>query len=287
MLPPKLAGIPSPNILHSMRGSLRYIIALLVAGFSLISYWCNRQTNPVTGEVQHVSMTPEQEIALGLQAAPEMAQQYGGLYRDERAQQAVDEIGQRLVQASGAGNSPYKFDFHLLADEQTINAFALPGGQVFLTAGLMSKLKSEGQLAGVLGHEIGHVIGRHSAEQLAKSQLTQGLAGAAGIAAYDPDRPGRSVVNAAVAAAIAKVINLRFGREDELDADRQAVKYTAEAGYDPRAMIQVMQILQANGGSSRSPEFLSTHPDPGNRIGVLEREISEEYPNGVPGGLKP
>src|SRR5690349_8643368 len=123
-----------------MRGNLRYIIALLVAGFSLVNfYFCNRQKNPVTGEVQHVSMTPEQEVALGLQAAPEMAQQYGGLHPDQRAQQAVDAVGQRLVQAAGAGNSPYKFDFHLLADEQTINAFALPGGQVFLTAGLMSK----------------------------------------------------------------------------------------------------------------------------------------------------
>ncbi|GAB3825962.1 M48 family metallopeptidase [Hymenobacter jeollabukensis] len=270
-----------------MRGNLRYIIALLVAGFSFLTYYCNRQTNPVTGEVQHVSMTAEQEIALGLRAAPEMAQQYGGLHPDQRAQAEVDRVGQQLVQSSGATKSPYKFDFHLLADENTINAFALPGGQVFITAGLLKNLKTEGQLAGVLGHEIGHVIGRHSAEQLAKSQLTQGLAGAAGIAAYDPDRPGGSIANAAIAAAIAKVVTLRFGREDELEADRDAVQYTAEAGYDPRAMIQVMQILQQAGGRSGGPEFLSTHPDPGNRIGVLEREIKEEFPNGVPSNLKP
>ncbi|OON69977.1 M48 family metallopeptidase [Hymenobacter sp. CRA2] len=270
-----------------MRGNLRYLIALVVAGFSLITYYCNRQTNPVTGEVQHVNMTTEQEIALGLQAAPQMAQQYGGLYPDQQAQDAIDRIGATLVQASGAGRSPYRFDFHLLADQNTINAFALPGGQVFITAGLLKHLKTEGQVAGVLGHEIGHVIGRHSAEQLAKTQLTQGLAGAAGIAAYDPDRPGGSLANAAIAAAIAKVVNLRFGREDELDADRQAVKYTAQAGYDPRAMIQVMQILQEQGGSGRGPEFMSTHPDPGNRIGVLQREIQEEFPSGLPGGLKP
>jgi predicted Zn-dependent protease len=260
---------------------------LLVAGFSLITYYCRTQKNPVTGEVQHVNMTTEQEIALGLQAAPQMAQQYGGLYPDKEAQAAIDRIGRKLVQSSGAAQSPYKFNFYLLADEQTINAFALPGGQVFITAGLLKNLKTEGQVAGVLAHEIGHVIGRHSAEQLAKTQLTQGLAGAAGIAAYDPDRPGGSIANAAIAAAIAKVVSLRFGREDELEADKVAVKYTGDAGYDPRAMIQVMQILEQAGGGGRSgPEFLSTHPNPGNRIGVLEREIAADYPSGVPSGLQ-
>ncbi|WP_400190987.1 M48 family metalloprotease [Hymenobacter sp. B81] len=269
-----------------MRGSLRYIIALLIAGFSLLSYWCNRQENPVTGEVQHVDMTTEEEIALGLQAAPQMAQQYGGLHPDQQARAAIDRIGQELVRASGAANSPYKFNFHLLADENTINAFALPGGQVFITAGLLKNMTTEGQVAGVLAHEIGHVIGRHSAEQLAKTKLTQGLAGAAGIAAYDPERPGASVANAAVAAAIAKVVSLRFGREDELESDRLAVKYTAEAGYDPRSMIRVMQVLESKGGGGGGPEFLSTHPNPGNRIGVLEQEIAEAYPSGVPTGLK-
>ncbi|GAA4386673.1 M48 family metalloprotease [Hymenobacter koreensis] len=269
-----------------MRGSLRYIIALIVAGFSFITYYCNRQTNPVTGEVQHVNMTAEQEVALGLQAAPQMAQQYGGLHPDEQARAAVDRIGQTLVQAAGAGQSVYKFNFHLLADEQTINAFALPGGQIFITAGLLKAMSTEGQVAGVLAHEIGHVIGRHSAEQLAKSQLTQGLAGAAGIAAYDPDRPGGSIANAAVAAAIAKVVSLRFGREDELESDRLAVKYTAEAGYDPRAMIEVMSVLESKGGGGRTPEFLSTHPNPGNRVGVLEKEIAAVFPSGVPSGLK-
>jgi predicted Zn-dependent protease len=269
-----------------MRGNLRYLIALAIAGFSFLTYWCQQQPNPVTGEMQHVNMTAAEEVALGLQAAPQMAQQYGGLHPDQQASAAIKRIGATLVQASGAANSPYKFDFHLLADEQTINAFALPGGQVFITAGLLKKLHSEGQVAGVLAHEIGHVIGRHSAEQLAKSQLTQGLAGAAGIAAYDPDRPGRSVVNAAVAAAIAKVVSLRFSRNDELEADRLAVDYAPAAGYDPRAMIEVMKVLEQEGGGGGSPEFMSTHPNPGNRIGVLEEAIQQKYPSGVPTGLK-
>ena len=94
------------------------------------------------------------EIALGLQAAPEMAQQFGGLDPNENDQAVVDEIGVRLLQASPAGQSPYEFDFHLLADPQTVNAFALPGGQIFITEALYRELETEGQLAGVLGHEV-------------------------------------------------------------------------------------------------------------------------------------
>jgi predicted Zn-dependent protease len=268
-----------------MKGSLRYLIALLMAGVSLVTYYCNRSMNEVTGEVQHVSMTAEQEIALGLQAAPEMAQQYGGPHPDRQAAARLEQIGQQIIGSTKAARSPYKFQFHLLADESTINAFALPGGQVFITAGLLKKLRTEGQVAGVLAHEVGHVVGRHSAEQIAKSQLTQGLSGAAAIGMYDPDRPG-TAAGAAAAAMVGKLLTLRYGREDELESDRLAVDYTAQAGYDPRAMIEVMRVLEQNSGGGQ-PEFLSTHPNPGNRIGELERAIAAEYPQGVPAGLKP
>ncbi|UYZ64165.1 M48 family metallopeptidase [Hymenobacter weizhouensis] len=269
-----------------MRGNLRYLIALLMAGFTLISYYCKRSVNEVTGEVQHVDMTAEQEIALGLQAAPEMAQQYGGLHPDRQASAAVERIGQEIVQRTKASQTPYRFQFHLLADENTINAFALPGGQIFITAGLLKNLRSEGQVAGVLAHEVAHVVARHSAEQIAKSQLTQGLTGAAAIGLYDPERPG-TMASSAAAAMVGKLLTLRYGREDELESDRLAVQFTAQAGYDPRAMMQVMQVLEQAGGGSRQPEFLSTHPNPGNRIQELESEIQAEFPQGVPAGLKP
>lgn len=265
--------------------SLRYIGAMLIALFSLVTYYCSRSENPVTGEVQHVGgMTPQQEIALGLQAAPEMAQQYGGEYADEKVTSQVKAVGQRIVAQTAAHDTPYQFDFHLLADPNTINAFALPGGQVFITVGLLKNLKTEGELAGVLGHEIGHVVARHSAEQVAKSRLTQGLTGAAAVASYDPDRPS-SMATAAAAAMVAKLVTLRFGREDELEADRLAVRFTGEAGYDPRAMVGVMQTLERAGGSRGGPEFLQTHPNPGNRIGEIEQAIQKTYPQGVPAGL--
>jgi predicted Zn-dependent protease len=271
-----------------MRLNLRFIIALLIAAVTLIGYFFNTSTNPVTGEKQHINMSAAQEIALGVQAAPQMAAEYGGESPDARATAAVQQVGQRLVAANNlAQKTSYRYQFHLLADDQTINAFALPGGQIFITMGILKNLKTEAELAGVLAHEIGHVVGRHSAEQVAKSQLTQGLSGAAAIASYDPNSPGSSVARAAAAAMVAKLVSLRFGREDELEADDFAVKFTPKAGYDPRAMINVMQMLDKQGGRSGQPEFLSTHPNPGNRIEELQKEIQQEFPQGVPAGLKP
>lgn len=270
-----------------MRLNLRFIIALVMAAIALIGYFFNTSTNPVTGEKQHVNMSASQEIALGLQAAPQMAAEYGGESRDARATAAVQQVGQRIVQANQLNQkTQYRYQFHLLADDQTINAFALPGGQVFITMGILKNLKTEAQLAGVLAHEVGHVVGRHSAEQVAKSQLTQTLSGAAAVAAYDPNNPGSSVAKAAAAAMIAKLISLRFSRNDELGADDFAVKFLPPAGYDPRAMIGVMEMLNSKSGSGGQPEFLSTHPNPGNRIEELQRDIQQAYPQGVPGGLK-
>ena len=184
-------------------------------------------------------------------------------------------------------DSPYEFEFHLLGDERTINAFALPGGQLFVTAALARRLETEGQLAGVLAHEIGHVVARHGAEHLAKAQLTQGLAGAAVIAAYDPERPGSAQQTAAIAAAIGQLVNMRFGREDELESDRLGVRFSAEAGYDPRAMIGLMEILAAAGdGQARPPEFFSTHPNPDRRLERIRAAIEKLYPQGVPAGLE-
>lgn len=264
----------------------RLVIAGLLALISLCSYYGMRERNPITDQVQHVAMTPQQEIALGLQAAPQMAQQHGGLHPDRRLQERFDQIGNELLSASRVmKKSPYKFDFHVLRDEQTINAFALPGGQVFITAGLLERLRTDGQVAGVLGHEIGHVIERHGAEHLAKAQLTQGLTGAVVIATYDPNDP-RSRSSAAVAMAIGQLINMKYGRDDELESDRWGVRLLADAGYNPEAMIHVMEVLRDAAQGRSPPEFFSTHPNPGRRIDRIREAIAEEFPNGVPTGLR-
>jgi beta-barrel assembly-enhancing protease len=264
----------------------RLLIALVVAVISILGYYGSSVFNPITQEKQHLAgITPEQEVALGLQAAPEMAQQFGGLDPDPQLQARVDRIGERLVAQSAVGQSPYRYEFHVLNDPETINAFALPGGQVFITEGLLRRLKTDGQVAGVLGHEIGHVVARHGAEHIAKEQLTQGLTGAAVLATYDPSDPN-SRGSAAVAAMIGQLVTMRFGRQDELEADRLGVRFSSEAAYDPRSMIALMKILEESSEGNRPPEFFSTHPNPENRIQQIQAAISERFPNGVPQGME-
>jgi beta-barrel assembly-enhancing protease len=271
----------------SAGGSLGRIgMAMILVIISLTTYFCSTQQNPVTGEEQRVAITPDQEIALGLQAEPTMVAQYGGEAPDPQAQALVDQIGEELVLASNLDDSPWQWEFHLLDDPQTVNAFALPGGQVFITTALFNLLETEGELAGILGHEIGHVIERHSAQQLAKARLTEGLTGAAVMASYDPEDPS-SQRSAQVVALVGQLVNLRFGRDDELESDRTGLRYMAAAGYDPRALITVMEKLAQAGGGQSPPEFFSTHPNPENRIERIQAEINELYPDGVPAGLTP
>lgn len=251
----------------------RLIMAAIVVVISLVTYFGSQSINPVTKDVQHISMTPEQEIAMGLQAAPEMADQFGGLDPSQADQQRVQQIGQKIVQDSPAGTTPYEFAYHLLADAQTVNAFALPGGQIFITRALYDQLQTDGELAGVLGHETGHVVARHSAEQIAKAQLTEGLTGAAVIAACDPNNPNGCVAASQMAALVGQLINMKYSRDDETEADGLGVCFMNDSGYDPQDMIKVMQVLQSLEQGNRPPEFLSTHPDPGNRISQIQNDI--------------
>jgi predicted Zn-dependent protease len=248
------------------RGSwkIRIFIGLAIVAFAFFQKWSNSEENPYTGRSQHINMSTEQEIAIGLQSAPGVAQQHGGLYPDERLQAYVDAVGNRLVSNSIAKDTPYQYDFHLLADERTINAFALPGGQCFITYALFSKL-NEAQLAGVLGHEIGHVIGRHSAERIADSNFWQTLTMGASVGA---DLGG-------LVQGIGQNTLLTNGRDDELESDELGVLLMLQTGYDPYEMIKVMQILKDAAGPNRVPEFQSTHPDPENRIDKIKAAIEK------------
>ena len=262
-------------------GKVRLIIGLVIAAFSLFSYFTSTEYNEETGEEQRVTLSPDEEVALGLQAKPEMMQQHGGLNPDPQKQAFVDEIGWKLVRAAGLEDTPWQWEFHLLDDDQLVNAFALPGGQVFITDALANRLDTEGQFAGVIGHEIAHVVARHGAQRLAKSQLTSGLIGAVAVAS-------ESQQTAAMAALVANVVNMKYGREDELQSDRLGVAYMSDAGYDPRSMVRVMEILAEAGGSGgRPPEFFSTHPNPDNRIERIREAVAQEFPDGVPEGLIP
>lgn len=249
------------------RGSwkIRIFIGLAIVAFAFVQRCNNKEENPYTGRSQTINMSADQEIAIGLQSTPEIAQQYGGLYPDERLQSFVDAVGHKLIDHSIARETPYKYDFHLLADDRTINAFALPGGPVFITYALFKQL-NEAQLAGVLGHEIGHVIGRHSAERIAESSFWKTISMGASVGA---DAGG-------IVGNIGQNTLLKNGREDELESDELGVLFMIQSGYDPHEMIQVMEILKAATGSNRAPEFQSTHPDPDNRIEKIKEAI-EKY----------
>ena len=260
-------------------GRGRLLIAALIALMAIVTYYSSTSENPLTGEKQRVAMTPEQEVALGYKSAPQMAAQMGGLSQNEKARALVKQVGEKLVAESFAAKSPYKFSFHVLADPRTVNAFALPGGPIFITEGLLRLLKSEAELAGVIGHEIGHVIARHSSERLAKQQLTQGLLGALVVGSGDYS-------TAQIGQVVGSMINMSYGREDELESDALGIRIMAEAKYDPRAMIRVMEVLANASGGSSQPEFMSTHPAPENRSERIKEAIAKQYPRGVPENLK-
>jgi predicted Zn-dependent protease len=264
------------------RVPLTVLIGALIALVGLLRFTCSRQKNPITGESQFVSLSPQQEVALGLNSARHMSARFGGELEDRTLAPYVESVGQKLVRSSAAAKGPYRFDFHVLRDSRTINAFALPGGQIFITVALLARMQNEAQLAGVLGHEIGHVIARHGAQHLAKQQLGGALVTAVQIGAYDPNRPGRGQAAAALAAVTNSLVNLRYGREDELESDQIGFDLMIRAGYDPRGIVELMEILRRASGGSRQPEFLSTHPDPGDRRGRLGRMIAERFPGGLP-----
>jgi predicted Zn-dependent protease len=253
--------------------NLRMIIGVAVILFGIISYFSHESVNPTTGERQHVSMTADDEIALGLQSAPQMAAEMGGeAPSSEPAAQEVSRIGQRIVERSDANKSPYKYQFHLLNDTQTVNAFALPGGQVFITRGLYDKLSDEAELAAVLGHESGHVVERHAAQQIEKSRLGQSIVMGTGIAASNRNN---GFATWAMADLANEMVQLKFSRDDESQADQRGLQFMTEAGYDPRAMIDLMNILQQISAGGHAPEFLQTHPDPGNRAEAIENWMQD------------
>jgi predicted Zn-dependent protease len=267
---------------------MRLILAAVIALIAIVSYYGRPgDENQITGEKQHVAFTEEaDEVQMGLQAVGEMETQFGGPDRDPAAQAWVKRVGERLLAAlddslePGGRRNPYRddFQFTLLADPKTVNAFALPGGQVFITRALFRDLETEGQLAGVLGHEMGHVIERHGNQRMAQQQLFEGLAAAGGVA-------GGDVNSARMAQAVSQMISMKYGREDELEADQWGVRITFLAGYDPRAMIGVMEVLERAGGAS-PPEFFSTHPSPPHRVEYIKKLIAHEFPEGVPDGLE-
>jgi predicted Zn-dependent protease len=249
------------------------MIGVVIAIIAVVTYFGKEKVvNPETGESYRRAMNEDQQKALGLQAVQEMVPKMGGEADPSRdpAAALVDEVGERLVRNSGASKTPFadNFNFYLIKDAQTINAFALPGGQVSITRGLYDRLEDESQVAGVLGHEIGHVVAEHSAQQMAKGQLGQMLAVAVGVGAEDN--------RVAMASMMAnQMLQLKYGRDDERQSDELGLKYMVQAGYHPEGMLGVMKVLKEAGGGGRQPAFMASHPHPEERLKTIQKFLDD------------
>jgi predicted Zn-dependent protease len=226
-------------------------------------------TNPATGERQFSLMSEAQEIQIGREVDEQIRAELG-VYDNPALQRYVDGIGQRLARASERPQLPWQF---AVVDEAAVNAFALPGGFIYLTRGILAFLHDEDQLAGVLGHEIGHVTARHSAQQYTK-QTTAGV-GLALLGIFVPEaRPFQGLAETA-----AGLLLLKYGRDDERQADRLGVQYTASTGYDPAGVAGMLRTLarldEAAGDRRGIPNWLSTHPAPADRVEEVQQFVRE------------
>jgi predicted Zn-dependent protease len=228
--------------------------------------------NPATGERQLTLLSESQEIQIGAQTHPEVLATFGA-YDNPDLQRYVQELGRKL--ASNSERPELDWTFTVL-DDPVVNAMALPGGFIYVNRGILAHFNSEAELASVLGHEIGHVTARHSVEQMSRAQLAQLGLGVAAIASPEFRQ------YAGLASQGIQILFLKFGRDDENQSDELGLRYMMRAGYDPREMPKVFATLDrisSSSGLRSTPEWASTHPDPGNRIANIEAQIAELEPD--------
>lgn len=241
-----------PARIHVRR---RVALAVLLALAAALAAGC--AVNPATGKREFTLVTPAQEAAIGREGYNAVATEYG-VYDDAALSAYVDSVGRRVARASEQPGLPWKFT---VLDDAIVNAFAMPGGYIYVTRGLLAHMQSEAQLAGVLGHEIGHVTARHSARQITQQQLAGlGLGIAAAVS------PTFRRYGSAAEQGLG-LLMLKYSRDDESQADELGVRYASVSGYDPREIpgtYRTLQRISERAGQSL-PQYLSTHPDPGGR----------------------
>ena len=234
---------------------LRYLSFLVLLASSLVLSDC--ATNPVTGKRQLSLISEESEIQMGQQYDPQVVAEMG-IYKDAALEQFLSEKGKAMAAISERPNLPWTFR---LVDTDVVNAFAVPGGFVYFTRGIMAHFNNEAQFAGVLGHEIGHVTARHTVAQQSRQQLGQiGLIGGM-ILSPELANQGETLMQGM------QLLFLKYGRDAESQSDGLGVKYSTEIGYDSKEMAGFFNTLDklSGGAENRAPSFLSTHPDPLNR----------------------
>ena len=241
---------------------------LVGIGLSLIVLLQSCAVNPATGERELSFVSEEQEIQMGQQADPAATAQFGGLYPDDELQAYVSGLGMAVAQVSERPNLPWSFK---LVDHELINAFALPGGYIYITRGILSNMNSEAELVGVLAHEVGHVTARHAAQRITQQQLGMiTLIGGALISETVRSNPEAFM-------QALQLLSLQYSRADEAQSDELGYRYMLRTMHDPHGLSDVMRMLQSTSPSAEEmgvPGWMLSHPEPGDRVDANERRIS-------------
>lgn len=245
---------------------MKKIILVLSVSAAFLIHGCAK--NPVTGKKEVVLMSEEQELAMGKSADPQIVQEFG-LYEDKALQEYLNTVGQKIAKVSHRNNIPYTFR---LLDAELINAFALPGGYVYFTRGILAHFNNEAELMGVLGHEVGHVAARHSV-----SQQRNQIFGQVGLIAGLVLAPDLAPMAESAQQGLG-LLFLKFGRDAEKQSDELGVEYSTKLGYDATKMAEFFKTLERQDQQRGQviPEFLSTHPNPGNRY-VTVGELAKQW----------
>jgi predicted Zn-dependent protease len=251
--------------------SYRRTIGLIAAAVFGVLVLVQCAVAPYTGRQQLMLVSPRQEVTLGNQAAEQV-------FREERVLRSgpqvreVQEIGRRIVAATGRRD--FTWEFYVVDEPDTVNAFALPGGKVFVYTGLLEAARSRDEVAAVVAHEIGHVLARHGGERLSNVLVPQLGQQAAMAALGDMSPTATRAASAAFGLGAQFGYILPFSRKQEYEADYIGLVTMAKAGYDPRAAVSFWQTMMAR-GKGKPPEYLSTHPSDQNRIAELQRFMPE------------
>ncbi len=256
----------STTTLRIPKAVMMRIALALTLGLILVGLLVSCAVNPVTGQEELMFFGPEKDVELGRKYCAGIERALGGRYPDENLQSYVNRVGQRTARVCHRPDISYHFT---VVRQKMINAFAVPGGYIYITSGLMEELDSEGQLAAILGHEVGHVVARDTLVAMSRQIGMTALVAAAAVSSAPGD-----VTQAA--GFISGVLTLQYSRDDEKDADLVGLSYMIQAGYDPNEMVATMRVLQEL-QTVRPIEFFSTHPNPESRIAYIEDRIKWRY----------
>ena len=285
---PGTPPLPFHGSFGDLIGRGRAAMALLMGLLAFVAY--NASDHDATESEQQLRTAPQQQIslraehdmALGQKSAHRVLLQHGDVTTDHAKQTLIEQIGARLVTQSDAHNSDYRFSFEVLADSINTTAFAMPGGRIYVTAALLDRLTTPGEIAGILAREMAHVTQRHGMARLENAPLSGGHTGAVVMASFlDPVNFQPTTED--VHHFITKTAQLRYDARETQNSDLWAIHYMTQAGFNPNSLITALQRVA--GTQDEPTVFAQRHDAPKDQLSAIQRQIAEVFPQGVPSGF--